>query len=40
MPPPGASHMDVHPTVLDFLGVLPVTDWDLDGDVLGLPPEE
>lgn len=38
-PPPGASHKDVHPTVLDFLGVTPEAGWDLDGQVLGLPWE-
>lgn len=32
----GASHMDVHPTVLAYLGIAPATD--LDGHVVGLLP--
>jgi hypothetical protein len=31
-----ASHMDVHPTVMDFLGLEPKADWNLDGHVRGL----
>ena len=38
-PPLSASHKDVHPTVLDFLGVTPQAGWVLDGEVLGLPWE-
>jgi hypothetical protein len=30
----GASHMDLYPTVLAFLGVEPDASWDLDGNVL------
>jgi predicted AlkP superfamily pyrophosphatase or phosphodiesterase len=33
----GASHMDVHPTVMGFLGAFPEPDWKLDGSVVGLP---
>jgi predicted AlkP superfamily pyrophosphatase or phosphodiesterase len=32
-----ASHMDVHPTVMHFLGATPEADWNLDGSVVGLP---
>jgi arylsulfatase A-like enzyme len=31
------SHMDVHPTVLQHMGLTPSQDWDLDGAVQGLP---
>ncbi len=31
-----ASHMDVHPTILNFLGLPPQEDYDLDGQVRGL----
>ncbi len=30
------SHMDVHPTVMQFLGFPPQDAWDLDGQVRGL----
>jgi len=30
------SHLDVHPTVMQFLGFPPQEDWDLDGEVRGL----
>jgi len=35
-PAPGfVSHLDVAPTVLDFLGLPPEPAWDLDGEVVG-----
>ena len=34
------SHLDVAPTVLDFLGVPIDPGWDLDGEVVGAPFEE
>ena len=38
--PPGfISHMDVAPTVLDFLGLPPAPEWELDGVVRGVPFE-
>ncbi len=33
------SHLDVHPTVLDFLGLPPDPGWALDGKVVGEPYE-
>jgi len=30
------SHLDVHPTVMQFLGYPPQQDWELDGQVRGL----
>lgn len=39
-PPPSASHLDVHPTVLDFLGIEPQESWTIDGNILGVPWEE
>ncbi len=32
-----ATQMDVHPTLLHFLGIELESDWDLDGAVVGLP---
>jgi hypothetical protein len=36
LPDGEASHMDVHPTVMQFLGLKPKPDWNLDGKVRGL----
>jgi predicted AlkP superfamily pyrophosphatase or phosphodiesterase len=32
------SHLDVHPTVMHYLGFPPQDDWGLDGEVRGLEP--
>ncbi len=36
LPADGVSHLDVHPTVMQFLGFPPQPEWDLDGQVQGL----
>lgn len=39
MPEGFVSHMDVHPTVMRFLGVVPPASWRLDSRPLGVPYE-
>ena len=39
-PPRFVSHMDVAPTVLDYLGLPPGPEWNLDGVVSALPFEQ
>ena len=36
IPGPNVTHMDVHPTVMFFLGLPPKADWNLDGQIRGL----
>lgn len=36
-PVEGGNHMDVHPTVMQHLGLSPDESWDLDGSIFGLP---
>lgn len=35
-----ATHMDVHPTVMAFLGLAPTEEWGLDGQVVGLEVQD
>ena len=37
LPPVETSHLDIHPTVLAFMGLPIDPDWDLDGTVRGIP---